>query len=272
MRSSSPRWITTASSPRGWSSRTTRIWSSSTRAAATTRRSISTTSQRKLCPAHPGRRLRVGLQRDRHDRRRPLACAARPRWSARSHGSTPSTTPRTSRSTSRAIGADVLICSPYKFCGPHLGIAFGRAEVLEGWRPYKARPAPMKPARPALRDRHAALRAARRFNATIDYLDSIGGFVVDRSLRALARPALPRRHLRRGHRVRAAAIDGRVPTFLVNVDACRRPTSLARLAERSIGVWATTPGTRSTCTASATTTGVGSASSTTTRRKRSTAP
>ena len=29
----------------------------------------------------------------------------------------------------RAIGADVLLCSPYKFCGPHLGLAYGRAEV-----------------------------------------------------------------------------------------------------------------------------------------------
>jgi len=38
-----------------------------------------------------------------------------------------------------AIGADVLLCSPYKFCGPHLGIAFGRTEVLESFRPYKAR-------------------------------------------------------------------------------------------------------------------------------------
>src|SRR5947209_5682677 len=26
----------------------------------------------------------------------------------------------------RAVGADVLICSPYKFCGPHLGLAYGR--------------------------------------------------------------------------------------------------------------------------------------------------
>ena len=57
----------------------------------------------------------------------------------------------------REIGADVLICSPYKFCGPHLGVAYGRAEVIERWRPYKARPAPATPARPQLRDRHPAL-------------------------------------------------------------------------------------------------------------------
>src|SRR6266700_1061858 len=40
-----------------------------------------------------------------------------------------------------AAGADVLICSPYKFYGPHLGLAFGRRGLLESWRPYKVRPA-----------------------------------------------------------------------------------------------------------------------------------
>src|SRR3954467_2811732 len=31
----------------------------------------------------------------------------------------------------RAAGADGLLCSPYKFCGPHLGLAYGKAEVIE---------------------------------------------------------------------------------------------------------------------------------------------
>ena len=39
------------------------------------------------------------------------------------------------------IGCDVLLCSPYKFFGPHLGLAWVRREVSEGWRPYKVRPA-----------------------------------------------------------------------------------------------------------------------------------
>ena len=30
----------------------------------------------------------------------------------------------------REIDADVLLCSPYKFCGPHLGIAYGRASLI----------------------------------------------------------------------------------------------------------------------------------------------
>jgi selenocysteine lyase/cysteine desulfurase len=41
----------------------------------------------------------------------------------------------------RDLGCDVLLCSPYKFCGPHLGIAYVRSELAATWRPYKARPA-----------------------------------------------------------------------------------------------------------------------------------
>ncbi len=41
----------------------------------------------------------------------------------------------------QALGADYLVCSAYKFFGPHLGIAWGRAELLHALRPYKVRPA-----------------------------------------------------------------------------------------------------------------------------------
>jgi cysteine desulfurase family protein (TIGR01976 family) len=42
----------------------------------------------------------------------------------------------------RAIGADILACSPYKFFGPHLGMLAVRRELLGTWTPYKLRPAP----------------------------------------------------------------------------------------------------------------------------------
>src|SRR6478672_9124927 len=44
-----------------------------------------------------------------------------------------------------ALEIDVLLCSPYKFYGPHLGLAYVGKEVAEGWRPYKVRPAPTEP-------------------------------------------------------------------------------------------------------------------------------
>ncbi|HET9722933.1 MAG TPA: cysteine desulfurase-like protein [Actinomycetota bacterium] len=41
----------------------------------------------------------------------------------------------------RALGADLLAVSPYKIFGPHLGILFGRRELLRSLTPYKVRPA-----------------------------------------------------------------------------------------------------------------------------------
>jgi cysteine desulfurase family protein (TIGR01976 family) len=40
------------------------------------------------------------------------------------------------------IGADLLVCSPYKFFGPHLGLLAARRSILESWTPYKVVPAP----------------------------------------------------------------------------------------------------------------------------------
>jgi cysteine desulfurase family protein (TIGR01976 family) len=41
----------------------------------------------------------------------------------------------------KALGVDLLFCSPYKFFGPHLGMMFGRKELLDELQPYKVRPA-----------------------------------------------------------------------------------------------------------------------------------
>jgi cysteine desulfurase family protein (TIGR01976 family) len=40
-----------------------------------------------------------------------------------------------------ATGADFLACSSYKFFGPHAGVLYGRAEVLDALPTYKLRPA-----------------------------------------------------------------------------------------------------------------------------------
>ena len=41
----------------------------------------------------------------------------------------------------RAIETDFLACSTYKFFGPHAGVLYGRAEILDGLPAYKLRPA-----------------------------------------------------------------------------------------------------------------------------------
>jgi cysteine desulfurase family protein (TIGR01976 family) len=138
----------------------------------------------------------------------------------------------------RGVGADVLICSPYKFCGPHLGLAYGRAEVIERWRPYKARPAPARPLGRSFETGTLPYELLAGFNATIDYLQSIGGFAAivpyERSLgqrfldgisAAVKVYGLP-------------GMDGRVPTFLVNVDGVAAQDVATSLAAAQIGVWA----------------------------------
>jgi cysteine desulfurase family protein (TIGR01976 family) len=42
----------------------------------------------------------------------------------------------------RSLDCDFLVCSAYKFFGPHVGILYGKREHLTRLRPYKPRPAP----------------------------------------------------------------------------------------------------------------------------------
>ncbi len=41
----------------------------------------------------------------------------------------------------KALDCDFLVCSPYKFFAPHLGVLYGKAQHLERIVPYKVRPA-----------------------------------------------------------------------------------------------------------------------------------
>ncbi len=137
------------------------------------------------------------------------------------------------------IDADVLICSPYKFCGPHLGMAYGRASVLETWRPYKARPAPMDPLGRRFATGTLPHELLAGLNATIDYLDSIGGFEVIRPYeRALGQRFLDGISPGGVSLYGLPGMEGRVPTFLINVDGIEASEVALRLADQQMGVWA----------------------------------
>lgn len=45
------------------------------------------------------------------------------------------------------LGVDFLACSSYKFYGPHIGILYGRYDLLDALKAYKVRPAPKDPPR-----------------------------------------------------------------------------------------------------------------------------
>ena len=40
----------------------------------------------------------------------------------------------------KALDCDFLVCSPYKFFGPHMGTLYGKRQHLQSFRPYKVRP------------------------------------------------------------------------------------------------------------------------------------
>jgi cysteine desulfurase family protein (TIGR01976 family) len=43
------------------------------------------------------------------------------------------------------LGCDFLVCSSYKFFGPHMGVLYGRYDLLDRLTAYKVRPAPKNP-------------------------------------------------------------------------------------------------------------------------------
>jgi len=104
----------------------------------------------------------------------------------------------------RAIDCDFLVCSSYKFYGPHQGILYGRRELLQRLRPYKVRPASDDaPSRwETGTQNHECLAGLL---GAFEYLAELGGS--DRVLRPALETALDR--IRRHERALAARlIDG----------------------------------------------------------------
>ena len=73
----------------------------------------------------------------------------------------------------RGLDCDFLVCSPYKFFGPHMGTLYGKREHLLRFRPYKVRPAP-----DSLPDRWETGTQVQELiagiGAAVDYLAELG--------------------------------------------------------------------------------------------------
>jgi cysteine desulfurase family protein (TIGR01976 family) len=137
-----------------------------------------------------------------------------------------------------AIGADVLICSPYKFCGPHLGLGYVRRELAESWRPYKARPSDSTPSGRRFETGTLPFELLAGFSAAIAYLDSLGGIEplrdYERALGERFVANLPETVTLYG----PPGMEGRVPTFLFNIEGHRADDVARTLGERGVGIWA----------------------------------
>jgi cysteine desulfurase family protein (TIGR01976 family) len=135
-----------------------------------------------------------------------------------------------------AWDVDVLICSPYKFFGPHLGLAFGKRELLGSWRPYKVRPAANEPVGRRFELGTSQHELLAGFVAAVDYLRSLGWDAIVAHERALGERLLA--GLPEGVELYGIRdLEGRVPTFCFNLPD-RRPEEVARLlADRDVAVW-----------------------------------
>ena len=133
-------------------------------------------------------------------------------------------------------GVDVLICSPYKYFGPHLGLAFGRAELLESWRPYKVRPAPDEPLGHRFETGTLPHELLAGFVAAVEYVESIGWDAIrahERELGERLLAGLPERMMLYG----LPTMDGRVATFAFNVEGVSTRDAAMRLGNAGFAVW-----------------------------------
>lgn len=138
----------------------------------------------------------------------------------------------------RGSGVDVLLCSPYKFFGPHAGIMAADPALLAASTPDRVRPAPSSgPGR--WQTGTASFEAIAATRAAVGYLDEVGMDRIGAHERDLAGRFLAgvadRDHVTLHG---PATVDDRVATFAVTV-AGRTPQQVAAaLAADGVNVWA----------------------------------
>ena len=147
------------------------------------------------------------------------------------------------RLRARETGLDVVLCSPYKFFGPHLGVAAIRPELAKSLPADRVRPADEHPPGHRFETGTQSHEAVAGATAAIEYLRELGGGDLDSAFARIEEheTRLAARFLSRlPDGVRLYGIptpEGRTPTFCFNVDG-RTPREVAELlAEQDIYLW-----------------------------------
>ncbi len=148
-----------------------------------------------------------------------------------------------------ALDADFLLCSPYKFYGPHLGVLYARPGLLDRLSPDRLRVQDEEgPSRIEMGTlNHAALIGAR---AAIDYIASWGegSGPRERIVSALERIGVWERELGTYYHDSVRRIPGvtvwgpdftgpRAPTVSITIDGVPANDAARALGERAIQVW-----------------------------------
>jgi cysteine desulfurase family protein (TIGR01976 family) len=135
-----------------------------------------------------------------------------------------------------ALGIDVLICSPYKFFGPHLGLFYGRGAVVERWQTYKVRPSADEPVAHRFESGTLSHEALAGFTAAVEYVEELGWDAIQAHERELGErflAGLPDAYSLYG----IGSMTNRTPTFALTHPE-RSPDDLAALlAERDVAAW-----------------------------------
>ena len=153
----------------------------------------------------------------------------------------------------RALGLDVVLCSPYKFFGPHLGMAAIERRLAEELPADRVRPAGETPAGHRFETGTGAHEAVAGFTPTVDYLAGLGEGATrgERLDSAYARivdheQQLTVQALRRFADVPGLRLYGigdperageRTPTFSFTIDGLSPETVCRRLNDEAIFAW-----------------------------------
>jgi cysteine desulfurase family protein (TIGR01976 family) len=150
------------------------------------------------------------------------------------------------------MGADVLLTSPYKYFGPHLGVAAVRRDLAAKLPADRVRPAGESPAGHRFETGTLCHEAVAGFVAAVDYLQSLGvSDATDRPARldsayrriAAHESALTRHTLERLNEVPGLTLygiadpgrtDERTPTFCFNLEGWTAPALSTELGHRGL--------------------------------------
>ena len=151
----------------------------------------------------------------------------------------------------RALGCDLLACSPYKFFGPHQGVLWARTDLLEEVEAYKLRPSPTQPPAVRFETGTPSFEGMAGTLGAVEHLASLGGEEGERRKRlsaGMTAVAAHERELTRQYLSGLEALprirlygppDGtdRVPTFAFTVEGHAPKEVATFLADRSIFAW-----------------------------------
>ncbi len=152
----------------------------------------------------------------------------------------------------QALGCDFMVCSAYKFFGPHIGVLWAARDWLDQTETYKVRPAPDRaPGKwetgtqsfESIAGTLAALEYLKDLAVRCtglpsldDAMDAIRSYEIGLTERFLAGLAHNRRVVLYGISDPANA-TGRTPTFALRIEGIDPQSAAQKLGEKGIFVW-----------------------------------